>query len=190
MKSLSEIITSVKQRIALEADENAVHDLSDTAIAELVNSFADQIILGLPFEQIQGLIVPNTPIMLNLGIGTLPESFLRFGMLHNSIGKRAVFYDDFNDFQAFDGQSQLMTPDDNTPIASIAEGKIYYKPITETSVQLTYYRKHPPINDTDGTKWGSIGDKLIEDIVVSHYFAHVQDYTRAGFEQGAPNDGK
>ena len=190
MKALSEIITSVKQRIALEADANAVHDLSDTAIAEIVNSFADQVILGLPFEQIQGLIVPNANIPLSFGTGDLPEDFLRFGMLINSNAKRMVFYEDFADFKAFDGRSMLLIPDDETPIAGMADGKIYVNPPTGTEVILAYYRKHPEINDTEGTKWGSIGDKLIEDIVVAHYFAHVQDYSRAGFEKGAPNDGK
>jgi hypothetical protein len=181
LKSLDELITSIKTRIAMEMTTPEVLDLSDEAIAIMAVDSIPTIMSKLSFTDLEGLVSPNTPLTMVGESADLPQDYFILKNAATISGKISIFYPDFSNYQGFCGQSDLMTIDEHTPISSIANNKIYFKPV-QTDISITYFKKHPPLSPQQGTLLSAVGDKMLEDLIVSKYFASVQDANRAGLE--------
>ena len=184
MKTLAALTTSIKTRIAMEMTIPDVLDLSEEAIAIMAVDIIPEIMLRLDTEDYQELLFPLKPVTMTNDNGELPEDLFRVKDVLLTSGKRCVYYSDFADYQAFDESSALMTPTDDVPISSVADGHLYVRPV-QTDVLLTYYRKHPELTPSQGVLLSSSGIKILEDAIVAKYFAQAQDANRAGFEQNS-----
>ena len=186
MKSLAEITTSVKGRIALELATPVVLDLDDDAIERLCNDLAPNVIEALSGDEIEVLredvSLTHTPGTASV---TLPVDFEKMGtvLLDN---KRAAVYPSFDDFASFDSSSALLTP--SVYIASVNGTSLHIFPVTTVEVKLKYYRKHPTISSSQSTLWRSKGDKILENMIVSSYFVAAGEGERAGFEMGSKSE--
>lgn len=173
MKTVVEILTEVKYRIASEMDVSpGVDDFSDEAMISIANQLLPKIQTKAYNEAphlLQGLLTSDNIDFVN-GTGDLPNDYFDHYLLPGYVKTDYVSIKHM-------GENEMMTPvDEDIKLMAIAGNTIYIYPmpiVASLTLSYTYTRVHPTLTQNSSTIWFDILDRELVDGIVQHYMQHI-----------------
>jgi len=132
-------------------------------------------------DTIHELFKPAYTININAStLATLPSDYFKWENIsvntvntkHNA--KQCLVFDNAVDFKRFNSSNWLTSPQDNRPVARIADGTIYVYPASTYASKylfLDYYANHPTFSGSQDSEFGALGDKVLLELLKARYFA-------------------
>lgn len=181
--SLATLQTRVKTRIRADLATPKVDNLDDTSIKTWANEKTSVVvhILQRP-EHFQALHVIEKSIAISSGSGNLPSDYelaTAVFVKTTNLAKRKARLLDVPDIELFDESNFITTPTETFPIAYVANGKLYVKPSSITQAYLNYIKKHPTIDNSNGTVWDELADQVLLELIMAEYYSFLEEFDLA-----------
>lgn len=179
--SRADLRTRFKTHIRAEMGTPAVNDIDDNSIDEFAQQHCADVISMLDPTHYSALIVPDSSLTFASGYEDLPSDYelalaVKLATTSPSVTKRnCELLFDPQEFARRDSSNFVLTPDQDHPVALVANDRVYIKPTTLTTGYLDYAKTHPTLGDSQGTEFSSAGDSVLINLMLASYYTFLEE---------------